>query len=649
MMLSSMAKATRIGRILCLLCIVFATYFRGLFGGYTFDDFPNIVDNTQLHVSTLSWSSWWGAIFSSPSSELQRPLAMFTFAVNHYLSGLAPFPIKLTNLAVHLLNTILAYWFASCVFRVWSRRFRTDSTPGRREAAALMLTALWALAPVNLTPVLLAVQRMESLAQVFVFLGLALYISGRERQLDGRPGGVRIISGVVFCTAIGLLAKETAVAIPLYAAMIEWLLFGFANEHGRVDRRLLLFYTMVLILPFVMGCLWVIPWALSPESYANRAFTLPERLLTESRVLWDYVQWTVIPNLNALSLYHDDYVVSHSLLDPPSTAVAILGLAATFALGVAVRKKRPLTSLGVLLFFSAHALTGTIIPLELVYEHRNYFASFVVLLILVDVLVLKPWSPRIDRAGAYALFGLMVFFAFITFLRASEWGNPARFALSEASKHPLSPRATYDEGLTYVILSEYDVKSRFFPLAEHALVFAMRVPNSNVLPEQALLILAARTNTPQQDEWWESMQHKLESRPIGAQEISALYSLSKCQAEGHCSFETERMLETFYSALGSGKPRPDVLTIYANYAVNVLHDYDLALRLMLDATEQSPGNIQYHENLAKVLIFLGRFDEAKSQITQMRRLDRIGTAIDRIHAIEQRLEAARTTPAVQPN
>ncbi len=50
-----------------------------------------------------------------------------------------------------------------------------------------------------------------------------------------------------------------------------------------------------------------------------------------------------------------------------------------------------------------------------------------------------------------------------TLLRASEWGEPLRFVLSEVAKHPLSPRATYDEGRTYVILCEYDSTSTFCP------------------------------------------------------------------------------------------------------------------------------------------------------------------------------------------
>ena len=40
-----------------------------------------------------------------------------------------------------------------------------------------------------------------------------------------------------------------------------------------------------------------------------------------------------------------------------------------------LRRQRPLVALGIAWFFAAQLLTATVVPLELVFEHRNYFAS----------------------------------------------------------------------------------------------------------------------------------------------------------------------------------------------------------------------------------------------------------------------------------
>ena len=57
-----------------MLIVVAMVYWPGLGGGYTFDDFPNIVDNTALHVTRLVWNDWIAGILSSPASSFQRPL-----------------------------------------------------------------------------------------------------------------------------------------------------------------------------------------------------------------------------------------------------------------------------------------------------------------------------------------------------------------------------------------------------------------------------------------------------------------------------------------------------------------------------------------------------------------------------------------------
>jgi hypothetical protein len=68
-------------------------------------------------MRNASWSQWLAAMFSSPASDLQRPLAMLSFAINHALTGLDPYWMKLTNLGIHLLNTWLVFLLGRRVLR----------------------------------------------------------------------------------------------------------------------------------------------------------------------------------------------------------------------------------------------------------------------------------------------------------------------------------------------------------------------------------------------------------------------------------------------------------------------------------------------------------------------------------------------------
>jgi hypothetical protein len=603
--------------------VVALVYWQGLGGGYVFDDFSNIVDNARLHVTWQSgWGQWLAAVFSSPASDLQRPLAMLSFAINLASTGLDPYWMKLTNLGIHLVNTGLVFLLSRRVLQATcAQGFGNDRR--RDDWAALWVAAAWALNPINLMAVLFVVQRMESLSHTFVLAGLWLYLVGREQlQATGR-GWTLLLTGLVAGTALGVLVKESAALLPLYALVLEWALLGFASKAHVRDRRLQGVFVLALGLPGLVGLGWLLPKVLSATAYAGRDFSLQERLLTEGRVLVDYLHWTLLPDLRQLSLYHDDYPISHGLLSPPGTLVAWLLLAALTGLMLWLRKRRPLMALGLAWFFSAQLLTATVIPLELMYEHRNYFASLGLCLALADGLLRLPKSPARQRVGVLAATALLALYAGLTTLRANEWHDPLRFALAEVAKHPQSPRATYDVARKFIILGDYQPGSPYIARAFSALDRAMQVPGATVLPETGAIILASRIGLPIQAQWWTRLQHKLKTRPIGPQETGALAGLVDCQLQLHCRLPPQDMVNSFIAGLDRG-PNAEMLSIYGNYALNALDEPALALRLWQEAAQRSPKEVQYQQTLAKMLIASGQFDQAAVRIAKVRQLGRLG-------------------------
>jgi hypothetical protein len=628
---------------LALLALVACVYWPGLGGGFVFDDFPNIVDNVTLHVTWQStWQQWLAAVFSSPASDLQRPLAMLSFAINHAATGLDPYWMKLTNVAIHLLNTCLVFGLVRAVLR--TRTQATTAGPSHHcDRTALLITAAWALNPINLMAVLFVVQRMESLCHTFVFAGLWLYLAGRARFIRDGSGLPLILGGLLGGTVVGVLVKESAALLPLYAFALEWTLLRFSSNRAGTDRRLVALFVVVLLLPAIGALAWLGPKVLQAGGYAGRGFTLSERLLTESRVVVDYLHWTLLPNLRTLSLYHDDYVVSHGLLSPPSTVLSLLLVAALLAAMAWLRQRRPLMALGLAWFFGAQLLTGTILPLELVYEHRNYFASLGLCVVIGDLLLRFPRKKSARRIGGLVAIAILIFYAGITALRAREWQDPLRFATTEAAKHPGSPRATYDLARDYIILSGYRPASPFAPLANAALERAMIVPGSTTLPDAAAIFFAARTGTPIQRRWWDSLQGKLRRDPIGPQQTSSLASLVECDLRYRCALSPGDLESTFAAALAQGR-NAEILNIEGNYTLNRLGDPDRALQLWKEAAALAPNVVQYQATLARMLIASGHTEQAVAIIGRIRTLGRLGQNEAVALELEQRVRAA-TTPS----
>ena len=160
-----------------------AIYLPGLAGDYVFDDMPNLLNNKRLQIDSLDMESLQGAALSSGSGMLRRPVSMMSFALNRYFFGVAPYSYKAVNLVIHLLTGLGLYLFS----RLLVNAYRLCHKPDLPEAATtwlpVIVSGLWLVHPLNLTSVLYIVQRMTSLASLFMVCGLCLYVAGRHRML----------------------------------------------------------------------------------------------------------------------------------------------------------------------------------------------------------------------------------------------------------------------------------------------------------------------------------------------------------------------------------------------------------------------------------------------------------------------------------
>jgi hypothetical protein len=633
--------------MLAAFALTAAVYWPGLSGGYLFDDYPNIVDNTSVQPPDAHLSTLVAAALSSPSSEFKRPLASLSFAANYLATGLDPYWMKLTNLVIHLLNGWLIFLLAGALLR-------SAPAPGPRVRTGLvasLIAAGWMLLPINLTGVLYVVQRMESMANLFVLLGLLGYVAGRRRMLSlttipsgsmdsPKRGWVSAeISGLLLCiasitvlTLFGLLAKETAVMLPLYAGLIEWMVFRLRTSAGRRDRRLLTVFLVVLVAPMVLGLAWLLPQVANPGYWSTRDFTLGTRLLSEARIVVDYIGWTLLPTPAALSFYHDDFRISTGLLTPWTTLISIVLLAALTAVMLWLRSRRPLAALGIAFFLGCQLLTGTILPLELIYEHRNYFASFGLLLAIVPLLAVPRTSPfALPRHVLLA--GLFLCWTALTAFTAYAWGNPLRLAEDLASRAPQSPRAQYELGRTYIIYSHYDPGSPFTALAYAPLEKAASLPNASILPEQALIFMNARMHLPLKDIWWDGMIAKLKMRRSGVQDESSLGALTKCAREQRCDLPADRMMQAFLAALSHPHPSARLLATYGDYAWNVLEDHDLGERMTAEAVRTAPNEPAYRITQVRMLVAQGRTTDARQVIGQLEALNVGGRLNDSLNEL----------------
>lgn len=379
-------------------------YFQGLSGPFLMDDFHNLSGLSHVQES-MSWSNVRDWLLTGASGPTGRPLSLLTFLVNAHAWPYDAWSFKYTNLLLHGINSLLVFWLSLLLLR------RVHGDSARVLLLAMVASLLWAFSPYHVSTVLYVIQRMAILASLFVLGGLVLYVQGRVLLEKGRlAAGAALILGAYFSGAgLGVLSKENAALFVLMVPVVEWVFFAKNKGAGLsvpVRRALL----TVLIAPaviFLAGMATQVPSFIEGFEH-NRDFTLGERLLSQGRALGYYLWRYLLPGGDYLGLYGgDSFQKSTGLFEPFSTFVWMCVHLFLIYLAVRLRKMFPLFSFGVLFFYVAHSLESSIVPLELLFEHRNYLPSafiwlglaslvkgkkvlqFLLLVLLANVVLLK--------------------------------------------------------------------------------------------------------------------------------------------------------------------------------------------------------------------------------------------------------------------
>jgi TPR repeat protein len=603
----------------CLLTC--AAYLPGLAGDYMFDDQPNLLDNPRLAMHTLSLQELAGAAFSSSSGLLRRPVSMASFALNRYFFGIAPYSFKVVNLCIHLLTGLGLWWLGSLLVRSYAHSRTPALTAGAQRWLPVLVAGLWLVHPLNLSTVLYIVQRMAGLTALFTVAGLGLYLTGRLRMQEGRSGLAHMLSGLLLCGGLAIFSKENGILLPVYMLVLELTLFRFRSGPVQRDRRVIVFFSVSLLVPAIL-CLALL--ILYPErllSYAGRNFTLPERLLTEARVVVFYLKMIVTPSTRELGLYHDDIALSRGLLDPPATLYSILLLAGLLAGAAAMLRRNPLVSLGILWFFTGHLLESTILPLEIAHEHRNYLADYGILLagstLLLQGSLQRSWM--FARIGVFASFLLL--FSYTTWLRADQWSDNITQATYEARHHLQSPRAQFAAGRIHARLALQGVPGS----ADKAMEFLARaseLDQADILPDVVLLKLRYYLGLRVDPAAFARIRHKLAAYPVSPSSISSLRALAEC-AKSRCAIPDEQMEQIFSTALAQ-RHSTILDSVYGFYRINKLEDFRGGLEILQRVANKSPHEPQNWINLVNLLLVMGRVDAADRQLDRMMKYELYG-------------------------
>jgi len=488
--------------LIALLALAWWAYHPGLTGDFLFDDFANLPALGATGPVT-HWATFWRYITSGDADPTGRPLTLLTFLIDARDWPASPHPFKATNVILHLLNGVLLAWvlwklgkmlLPSPLGRGWrvapgeGSDFPLPSVPGnhaaRREPvpsplplsrgergseaapshpnlpggetgscwpaiAALFGAGAWLLHPLLVSTTLYIVQREAMLPATFVLIGLLGWMASREALARGRVK--RAVAGMALsawlCTGLAVLSKANGALLPVLLLLVEWIVLSRqpmpTAAAKRWHRRAV---TVFLVIPSALVAvylLYLLPGAIH-DAPVTRGWTVGERLLTEARVLTDYLRLLVIPHANSSGLFNDAFPLSTGWLQPASTLPCVVLILALIGAGFALRKRHPAIALALLFYFTAQLMESGWIPLELYYEHRNYLPAML-LFWPIGLGLARPGKLR--WAGVAAAGCILLVLGVLTWQRAGLWGDGTRQAQLWAAINPDSARAQANAAL----------------------------------------------------------------------------------------------------------------------------------------------------------------------------------------------------------
>jgi tetratricopeptide (TPR) repeat protein len=667
-----------------LLALAVAVYVPGLNGPFLLDDRENITAAPALRMTTLSLPGIRDALFSWGEWTPHRGLARLSFALNHYFSGgrFDVFAFKLTNVVIHLINGLLVYWLSVLLLRRYAGVARAPSAAAGWSAMQsylpLLVAALWVLHPIQLTSVLYVVQRMTSMSAMFVLAGLLLFVVGRIRLESGRASGMAwMFAGLAGGVGLGYFCKQNAVLLPFYAFLVELFFFRHEGLPLAVRRRLYAFYALTVGLPVLAGLLGLVfAWDVIAEGYVYRDFTPLQRLLTESRVLFFYLGLLLVPHIRSFGLYHDDIVLSSGLFEPWTTALSVIAWAVLLGLAIWGIRRRAIWSFAVLWYLVGHSLESSFVSLELVFEHRNYLPSFGIVFALAYYLVSALGRLSNGRRLVYPVVGLLVVvLAFITFIRAGNWGD--RFTVIEFSlrNHPNSSRTHGEYAISNAQYSD-DVALSYMHWARAAelnpssvleLIGMDKVLTTQILAFEkqadsagsksgkhpaptdyrAALVSDLDYLKALDDILATEISTRLETRPMPMGNVAALRSLHDCMFARlePCMALFPRTIKWFELAIDNPRQLEKTRAVLQLGAAK-LYALDGQLHRAVETAEAAaksdPGQVHYLFELASLYLTLGDLDAAQRTIDAAEmQLDYSGFRHGILRVLKHNLEQAR--------
>ena len=324
-----------------------------------------------------------------------------------------------------------------------------------------------------------------------------------------------------------------------------------------------------------------------------------------------------------MSLFHDDIKKSVSLLEP-TTAFSIFAWIFVILGAFKFRKSVPLFFFGTLWFLTSHSIESSILSLELVHEHRNYFPMIEILLAVSGLLIKACEITHMNLKANIILPIIFLILLSATALRAQHWKDMPSLVASEALKNPSSNRTQHNAGRWYYLSLQFEespsARSENYIRAKEAFEQTYLNLDIDLSGLFALLRLNESVGAPPEDAWVEELLFRIKTVQIERENMKRIQEFFICNINQACKTKTA-LINKIVLAF---EDNPTVLPYFKAHIYSQIAHYiesqgtpEIALHYLKKAINTEPNNYSHQLEMAIMLFQSNKLNKSKELLQQL--------------------------------
>lgn len=403
-----------------LALVAFAVYANSLSYEFVFDD-DSVVqgDESLTKLSNIPKYFTGEQGFHKVIGRYYRPVVSASYNIDYALWGLKPFGFHLTNVLIHVINTLLFFRLLLLMFTGSRSKFKVYSI--------FIGAVLFAVHPIHTEAVAWVSGRTDSLSCTFFFASFIFYFKYSSNE------SVKNLSLALVFYFIALLSKEMAITLPVVIILYD-LVVNRLSIKDMFKQKQKVYFAFILLSVLYLILRWAVlrdvPQRSSYFYFYGKDFATA--FFTMLQTVPYYFKLAVFPS--GMLYHYSGYLPYVSSISEITVIFAVAFLLVIGFIIFYLYKKLPVVSYSLMFFFVTLLPVLNIVPTMNFMADRFLYIPSAFLSLAAIAVILKYYTP--GSSGIVLTVSALVIaaFGYMTIARNADWKTNDILFLSAEGK-----------------------------------------------------------------------------------------------------------------------------------------------------------------------------------------------------------------------